>query len=255
MDASLQYRYVKPEGKLACFVESLWMLQNPTDSEKEAVVVPDGRIDLSISQSANRPFGIVLMGLETQAKQVCIPPKTNMMAISFNLLATEYILHETIAGLVDENRQLPSGFWGLEEADLQDFDQFCQKASQQILALLPKEIDERKHQLFDLVYATNGAISVEELAKQVFWSSRQINRYFNQQYGISLKTYCNILRFRASFQQIKESKLFPEQNFADQSHFIKEIKRLSGVSPKQLNRNQNDRFIQLSLLPKGYLWS
>ncbi len=36
-----------------------------------------------------------------------------------------------------------------------------------------------------------------------------MNRYFNQEYGISLKTYCNILRFRASFRHIKEGKLYP----------------------------------------------
>ncbi|WP_435523659.1 hypothetical protein [Chryseobacterium indoltheticum] len=30
----------------------------------------------------------------------------------------------------------------------------------------------------------------------------------------------------------------------DQSHFIKEIKQLSGVSPKELHKSENDRFLQ-----------
>src|SRR6187551_2773962 len=103
--------------------------------------------------------------------------------------------------------------------------------------------------LFDLIYSSNGSLPVKELSDKVFWSSRQINRYFNEQFGISLKAYCNILRFRASFSHIKDGKLFPHENFADQSHFIKEVKKLSGVSPKELKRNQNDRFIQFSTLP------
>jgi AraC-like DNA-binding protein len=63
-----------------------------------------------------------------------------------------------------------------------------------------------------------------------------------------LKAYANILRFRASFEQLHRGELYPEQNFADQSHFIREVKKLSGVTPKELNKNKNDRFIQFSVL-------
>lgn len=77
-----------------------------------------------------------------------------------------------------------------------------------------------------------------------------MNRYFNQTFGLSLKAYCNILRFRASIEHIKQGKLFPELNFSDQAHFIKEVKKLSGVVPKELSKNENDRFIQLSTLTK-----
>jgi AraC-like DNA-binding protein len=91
---------------------------------------------------------------------------------------------------------------------------------------------------------------VKALSEKAYWSSRQINRYFNQQFGLSLKAYCNILRFRAALQQIREGKLFPEENFADQTHFIKEIKKFSGVAPKELSQNRNGRFILLSALPK-----
>ncbi|HVI46227.1 MAG TPA: AraC family transcriptional regulator, partial [Chitinophaga sp.] len=98
----------------------------------------------------------------------------------------------------------------------------------------------------DLIYTSNGSLTVQELSDRVAWSRRQINRYFNEQFGISLKAYCNIFRFKASLQQIKEGRLFPELNFADQTHFIKEVKRFSGVSPKELAKNQNGRFILLS---------
>jgi AraC-like DNA-binding protein len=91
-------------------------------------------------------------------------------------------------------------------------------------------------------------MSVQLLSERVHWSSRQINRYFHQQFGLSLKAYCNILRFRASLEHIVRGKLFPELNFSDQTHFIKEIKRLSGVVPKELSKNENDRFVLLTVL-------
>jgi AraC-like DNA-binding protein len=103
--------------------------------------------------------------------------------------------------------------------------------------------------MFELIYSTNGAITVKELSEKVFWSSRQINRYFNQYYGISLKTYCSVLRFRASLGHIAQGELFPNGDFFDQTHFIKEIKKFSGAIPKELSQNKNDRFILLSTLP------
>jgi AraC-like DNA-binding protein len=115
---------------------------------------------------------------------------------------------------------------------------------------VPKEIDERKRFLFELILAANGEISIKELSEKVLWSERQINRYFNQQFGLSTKAYCNILRFQASLQHIQEGTLFPQLNFTDQSHFIKEIKKLSGVSPKELFKNQNDRFLQFLVYNK-----
>jgi len=143
---------------------------------------------------------------------------------------------------------LPPNFWNFSADDLNDFDLFCEKAIKKIQSLLPSEIDNRKRKLFELIYSSNGVITIKELSEKSFWSRQQINRYFHQQFGLTAKAYCNIIRFRASFQHIKEGKLFPQQNFADQSHFIKEVKKLSGVSPKELLKNQNERFIQFSTL-------
>ncbi|OJY84652.1 MAG: transcriptional regulator [Sphingobacteriales bacterium 40-81] len=248
MDNDLEYKLIKSDKSLDDFVESFWLLQNHSDNNKNIIVLPDGRIDLVFYKSATKPFKITLIGLGTKYEQATITPKHLAYAISFKPLATEYIFHEKIADLLDAAKNLPTDFWNFSASDLNNFDDFCKKATEKLHSLLPNKIDNRKRNLFDLIYSSNGIFTVQELSEKVFWSSRQINRYFNQQFGLSLKAYCNILRFRASFQHIKEGKLFPQQNFADQSHFIKEIKKLSGVSPKELKRNQNDRFIQFSTL-------
>lgn len=248
MDYDLHYKLIKPDKSLSDFVESFWLLQNQSGSDKEMFILPDGRIDLTLSQSATDPFQIIRSGIETYPQQVILKAKTIMFAVSFKLLATEYIFHSTVSNLLNYAEYLPNGFWDFNTNDLQDFGLFCKKASKKIHSILPHDIDPRKQKLFDLIYISNGELTVKELSEKVYWSSRQINRYFNQQFGVSLKEYCNILRFRSSFQHIKEGKLFPQQNFADQSHFIKEVKKLSGVSPKELKRNQNDRFIQFSTL-------
>lgn len=248
MNNDFYYKFIKPDKSLADFIENLGMFHNQSDKAKEVVVMPDGRIDLFFSQSASKPFVVTLIGLETVPEQRSIPPQTLTFVISFTPLAVEYILQTSIADLLNSAKDFPNDFWNFNADDLKDFDAFSKKASQKLKELLPKEIDERKRKLFGLIYSTNGEMSVKELSEKVFWSSRQINRYFNQQFGLSLKAYCNILRFKVSLEHIAQGKLFPELNFTDQTYFIKEIKKFSGVVPKELSKNKNDRFVLLSVL-------
>ncbi len=248
MDNDFYYKFIKPHKSLTDFVESFGMFHNQSDEAKEVVVLPDGRIDLFFLQSVSTNFHIILTGLETEPKQRSIPPKTLFFDINFKPLAIEYLLHTSIADLLNSAKDIPNNFWNFNAIDLKDFDVFYNKASQKIKELLPVVIDKRKRKLFELIYSSNGEMSVKELSEKVFWSSRQINRYFNHQFGLSLKAYCTILRFRTSLEHIAKGKLFPELNFTDQTHFIKEIKKFSGVVPKELSKNKNDRFVLLSVL-------
>jgi len=235
-----------PKEAIANFVDSFWALHNTGDSEKNVIVLPDGRIDLLFSKSAAEPYHIILLGLSTQPEQVVVSPHSVTFAISFKLPAIEYILQGTVADILDYAKDVGQKFAHIDAGVLDDFDTFCSKATGKIEQLIPQDLDNRKMKLFDLIYAFKGNVSVRKLSEQVYWSTRQINRYFNQQLGISIKSYCNIIRFSASFEHIKHGKLFPEGNYTDQSHFIKEIKKLSGVLPKELHKNINEQFIQLA---------
>jgi len=244
MNNALEYRLIKPDASLRDFVYCFSSLKN-LSGFSGGVIVPNGRIDLLFCKTTADEFQIILMGLETKPKPM--PEQRNIdvfFAISFNPLAIEYIFQQPIAGFIDSGKELPDGFWGFTKDDLNDFEDFCEKASQKIRSLLPRETDIRKRRLFELIFAGDGGMSIRELSEKIGWSERQINRYFNQQLGLSLKAYCSILRFQASLHHIKDGKLSPQLNFTDQSHFIKEIKKLSGVSPKELFKHQNDRFLQ-----------
>jgi len=248
MDKDFQYQFRDPEPVLADYIESIGIFSNPSDQEKDVVVMPDGRIDLFFSQTAFNPFQTLLLGLETYPEQRSIQPQTRTFVISFKPLGAEYILQKSIAALLNTATTLPDNFWDFGAADFIDFDTFYKKATQILTAHLPQKTALRKHRLFELIYTSKGEMSVAELSEKTVWSSRQINRYFNQQFGLSLKAYCTILRFRASLEHIAQGKLFPELNFTDQNHFIKEIKKFSGVVPSELSKNQNDRFVLVSVL-------
>ncbi|WP_313003541.1 helix-turn-helix domain-containing protein [Chryseobacterium gleum] len=248
MENDFTYNFIEPDQEIADFVENLGTFQNLSDEAKEVVIIPDGRVDLFFSQSASEPFHVTLLGLETYPEQRYITPHTIAFVVSFKPLAVEYILNTSIANLLNLRKELPPDFWNFSADDLKDFNNCCMKATQKIRQLLPTKADERKLKLFELVYASKGEMSVQELSEKTGWSSRQINRYFTKQLGLSLKAYSTILRFRASLEHIAQGRLFPELNYADQNHFIKEVKKFSGVAPKELSQNKNDRFVLLSVL-------
>ncbi|MDR2285638.1 MAG: AraC family transcriptional regulator [Sphingobacterium sp.] len=244
MSHQLQYQFRKPNPDLEDFVYAFSCLSNVSKIDK-GIIIPNGRVDLVWCKVPNQQWEVLLMGLETQAKEM---PQNNIQAffsISFNPIALEYILRESIADVLNGAKKMPANFWSFEMDEIIDFDTFCTKASAKIKTLIPAKIDERKRQLFRIIFEKDGNINVSELSEKIVWSERQINRYFNQTLGISLKTYCIILRFQASLPYIQKGQLAPQfDNFTDQSHFIKEIKKLSGVSPKELSKNENDRFLQ-----------
>ena len=240
------YKYVKADLAISQYVDSFWYLK--PSSHNAAVSIPNGTIDLIFTKSKEGAFWVALMGVETKSSKVPDTVSDTHFAISFRPMAMEYILNLSVANILDTGNILPPDFWPIKAADLDDFDAFCTLATRIIQKRLPREIDSRKQKLFDLIFDSQGEMSVKELSEKIFWSDRQINRYFNQQFGLSLKAYCNIIRFRASLKHISEGKQFPEQNFTDQNHFIKSVKKYAGVTPKALSKNEDNRFSYLTIL-------
>lgn len=247
---SLLIQSALPDSSISHFVHSFWMLENNTGKDIPSTILPNGMVDLALMNMGSQNWEISIRGLDTVPSAINIPVATKMFSIGFKLLAVEYLFGDSIKDVLNGGKNLSDKIWQFEETDLNTFENFCRKATQIIKGIFIENIDNRKTKLFDLIYSSKGSLSVQELSDNVFWSSRQINRYFNQQFGISLKAYCNILRFGSSFKPISEGNLFPDQNFTDQNHFIKEIKKYSGVTPKELSKNKEDRFMDITAIKK-----
>jgi hypothetical protein len=183
-DSGIKFSIAKPTPLLSDFVESLWMLENTSDKAHETIGLPDGRFDIIFSYSITEPYHVMLMGLGTKPGQHSIPPKIVMFAVSFKLLAIEYLLDIKAGSLLNAAYPLPDDFWGITKDDLCNFEGFCKKMSARMLSLIRPNIDSRKKKVFESIYSSAGCLTVKELSHKVFWSSRQINRYFNERFGI-----------------------------------------------------------------------
>lgn len=59
----ITYQSIKPDKSLSDFVELFWMLHNPSDTDQEVVVLPDGSVDLFFTNSLTDPFHATLLGI------------------------------------------------------------------------------------------------------------------------------------------------------------------------------------------------
>lgn len=245
------YRNALPGKPLEDIIQCFWSVQNPTDRDQAYSILPDGYFDVIFHSLSHQPYKILFSGIWTKEMPVIVPAHSLSIGISFKLLAVDYLFKHPIAALVDKEELLPGTLWDIPLTGNFDFDHFVTLALQQIGAAVHKDIDPRKRELFSILYSAHGNISAEAIAQTIHWSNRQISRYFSNRFGLSLKAYSNILRYRASFDHLKEQQLYPEEGYADQAHFIRDVKKYSGgVTPKRLAENKNGRFIQLSTLPK-----
>ena len=245
------YNQVAPLPLLKDFIRCYWWLDNTTDQSLNYTILPDGCFDLIVYYQNYKLERIVLTGLYTQKLEVQITPNTQLLGIQFRLLAVDYLIQQHIVSFFNHEKILPNNFWDLQTLSFKNQKATVQYLNQKCTSLIhaQKKIDARKVQLFQLLYQTKGSETVAWYAQQVHWSSRQINRYFKKRFGLSLKAYGNILKCTASFKHIKKGQLAPEYNYFDQSHFIKDLKKYTGNRPKDLYKNENDRFLQLSILP------
>ncbi len=96
--------------------------------------------------------------------------------------------------------------------------------------------DPRFYEALSLILQNSGVLNVEK-DLDTGLSPRQLRRLFGYYIGDSAKTFSqvvrfqNILRAKPSQQSLRQNKLFYDNGYYDQAHFIKEFKNLYGVTP------------------------
>ncbi len=96
--------------------------------------------------------------------------------------------------------------------------------------------DARFYRALSIILQNFGVVNVEK-DLDTGLSPRQLRRLFEYYVGDSAKTFSqvvrfqNILRAKPSQQSLRENKLFYDNGYYDQAHFIKEFKNLYGVTP------------------------
>lgn len=95
------------------------------------------------------------------------------------------------------------------------------------------------------ITSTHGQIQVNEIAQQLCYSERQLNRLFLSQVGTNIKNYARLMRFNYVLKHIQTSPcllatLSQQAGYFDQAHLDKDFKLISGVSPQTYLNTMSD---------------
>lgn len=88
-----------------------------------------------------------------------------------------------------------------------------------------------------IVQASNGLIRSKDLAREVFYSEKQLNRLFQRNIGTSVKSFSRIVRMKYAIdllnQHISLSQLPEITGHYDLSHFIHDFQNVYGLTPTE----------------------
>lgn len=242
----MNYEETHISGVLGGFVNYFWKYAH-FQEDKEFVILPDACFDLVVDFEHDELKNIYLTGIWTEPIKVWVTKGTTLFAIRFKIVAAEYLFKRELKSLLNNMVQLPLEYWGINAFKAEGFQAFAHDMSKSMQEMVGQHapVDMRKLKLFELIY-NGGYQNVKELSAKIGWGSQQINRYFKKQYGFPLKTFLNMVRCASTYQDIANGKLYPAKDYTDQAHYIKEVRKFTDNSPRQLLKNKNDRFLQLS---------
>ncbi|WP_298517438.1 DUF6597 domain-containing transcriptional factor [uncultured Kordia sp.] len=246
------YEEMYPSKALEDFVSMYWKSENTSDEVYKLTICPDAYFKLIFQVVEGKIVSYFLTGLWTNEVEVVIQPKMITYGIKFKIIAPEYIFKRSIKSILNSVEQLPLDYFNANTFNLESFTTVVQSFENILLSHCPQkeEIRSNRLRLNQFLYVTHGDVQASEVANQIFWSQREINRYLNKYLGISLKKYLNIQKCYRAYLDIREGEFFPEKGFFDQAHFIREVKKHTGQTPRKLFKKQNDQYIQLKNIKK-----
>jgi AraC-like DNA-binding protein len=92
------------------------------------------------------------------------------------------------------------------------------------------------------IHSNISNITVKDLLGQLYISERQFEKKFVQAVGVSPQFYIRVKRFNEAMRLIDSgqferlSDVAQALNYFDQSHFIRDIKVFSGITPKSISQ-------------------
>ena len=242
-----KYSELYPSKALGNYVASYFEARNESDKLEEITICPDAYFKLIIQVLDGKVASYFLTGLWAKEIDIVIQPRIITYGIRFKVIAPEYILRREIKSILNSIEQLNTTYFDIDKVEFTTFPKVVEQLERIISKRLPKkeEIRSNRLRLSQFLYSQYDDIKASEVASQIYWSQREINRYLNKYIGLSLKKYLNIQKCYRAYFQIRDGEFFPEKGFFDQAHFIREVKKHTGKTPSQLYKGQNDQFIQL----------
>ncbi len=272
----LEYNKYVLKEELGRYVKYCWIMKSHEVRSEKDLLIPDGYPEIIFVRKGAYQKELLLPNSKSQ-----IIDKSCVIGIQSQTVLASRMDHCSLIGL----KLTPIGAYALFGSHLNHFQgancpiaelgvtwlsnldrniQNCQDTavvdllSTQLTLQLHKAVGNRKLEMatsyLDTILQVQGRINISELAKRHFVSVRQYQRNFSTFFGVSPKTFLNIIRFKQFYKsstlQQKAPKNFLEYGYYDQTHFIKDFKKHLGISP---SKSSNSLFLQMNEIARTSL--
>lgn len=265
----MKLSFIEPWALLKGYIDKIWVLETdcglPQDDMK--MLVPDGRMLLLIpvrngllgkmgghdyianegqlslvgvgelpsmvDALTDKALGVI--GVDFTAQGAYRFWQWRLKEISNRLYLLTDILGKTVRHIEEKIYNTESMEEKLQIVQQFLYNLFTIKGSDQVFEYCIKKIKD-----------TKGAITVKELERQTGYSGRWLNRKFEERLGISPKNFASISRFQFYYHALltNASRILTHKEFYhhyyDESHFIREFRRFTGMPPARLETTVNN---------------
>ena len=260
----MDYHTFKPHPDFESFIKCYWTLKVPADpiAEKQRIL-PDGCVELIFTLGDDIKRYI-------SEDHFIIQPR----AMVLGQISEPFFIQPTGAVDTFAARFYPSGFAPFTEMSINDFannetpitsvfeEQIAKNLADSIVNATSTEeriqiveeflsaqmrdadvIDSILKSTIDTILLTKGRVAINEILKDELPRRRQLERKFSQRVGISPKQLGKIIRLQETLKMLLNrsadnlTEIAYENEYFDQSHFIKDFKEFTGVNPKEFYKD------------------
>ena len=236
-----------PDVQLAQYIDFYWLLTIEAPG-LDLTVVPDTAVDLVLSPDIDR-FAALYFPV---SEKFCIPLRgpVRYAGVCFKSAGANFLLGDQLPEL----RSLNNGAETIEKLHLQELIDKLQTAQSlnNCVALFNEfwsqrvsgnRHDSRKKpridysKLVQVLQDSIGEVNIQALCASLDISERQFRRISKDLFGLSPKQLQKILRLQAALAELFDCE--PRQLndlYYDESHRIRELKQLTGLTPGNIRR-------------------
>lgn len=265
----IKFQPIRPIAPLKPYIDKIWILETdrPMPQEDMKLVVPNGKLLLVIpirngitgrmngNDHVAKTDKITLIGMSDHPSIVDAVDNgpVGTIGVELNAIGAYRFFHirmKDIKYQVHHLGDIVGKMASAIEQQIAETGNALEKVRllQKFLFSLftKKEADPLFEYCIDNIVSKKGAINIRKLERDTGYSSRWLNMKFDERLGISPKGLGAILRFQHYYQSILAGSIdFLRQkdfyeHYYDESHFIKEFKRFTGMSPSRLLSKQNE---------------
>lgn len=226
-------------------IEKFYLIENP--NRIDIIGIPDGHIDLEFIWENGVCSGFVC-GSFLRGRRSLVSGYQRCFGIRLRPEMQLRVLHQRVEMLMD--RRVPLREF-MDATALERHLEECVDFAEMICAA--RSFFEREQVLTLPVIASGaarliaemtGVQRISEVADAMGYTQKHINRVFRQNYGLSIKQYSGIVRIQTALRSLETADVMDviaELGYYDQSHFIRDFKQYTSMTPKRFVDNVCNR--------------